>query len=289
MSLRNKKLFLLDMDGTLYLSDRLFDGTLDLLGYIRRIGGRAIYMTNNSSRGVDGYIRRMAGFGIEAAPEDFVTSTDATIAYLKDHFDPRTRFYVCGTESLKAQLRSAGLQLSEHALEGEEQAAAGTAGMAGSLADAPAAADVLLLGYDTELTYRKLEDCCILLNRGVPYIATHPDLVCPVWYGGAPDCGSVINMLETATGRRPVVIGKPQPAMALLAMERTGFSKEETVVVGDRVYTDIACGVNAGVDTIFVLSGEGVPSDIEKYGVQPAYIYENIREVVNDLEKEKSL
>ena len=265
MSLKEKKLFLLDMDGTIYLSDTLFDGTLDLLAYVKRIGGRAIFLTNNSSRGTDKYIERMKGFGIEAGPGDFVTSTDATIRYLKGKYDLQTRYYVCGTASLKAQLSGAGLKLSESPEEG---------------------ADVVLLGYDTELTYRKLEDCCILLNRGADYVATHPDLVCPVWYGSAPDCGSIIQVLEIATGRQPLVIGKPKPAMVELAMEKTGFGPEQTVVIGDRLYTDIACGAGAGVDTIFVLSGEGVMSDIEKYGIQPTYIYQGIRDVLNDLEKE---
>ena len=265
MSLKDKKLFLLDMDGTIYLSDTLFDGTLDLLAYVKRTGGRAVFLTNNSSRGTDKYIARMQGFGIEAGPGDFVTSTDAAIRYVQETYGPGTRYYVCGTASLKAQLSGAGLLLSESAEEG---------------------ADVVLLGYDTELTYQKLEDCCILLNRGADYIATHPDLVCPVWYGSAPDCGSIINLLETATGRRPLVIGKPKPAMVELAMEKTGFTREQTVVIGDRLYTDIACGVNAGVDTVFVLSGEGVPEDIDKYGIQPTYVYQGIRDVVDALEKE---
>ena len=144
---------------------------------------------------------------------------------------------------------------------------------------------MLLLGYDTELTYQKLEDSCILLMRGADYIATHPDMVCPTWYGSAPDCGSVIEMLFTATSRRPRVIGKPQPEMVRLALARTGMRAEDACLIGDRVYTDIACGVNAGIDTIFVLSGEGVMDDIEKYGVQPTYCMQNIREVLNTLEK----
>ena len=110
--------------------------------------------------------------------------------------------------------------------------------------------------------------------------------MCPVWYGSAPDCGSIIQVLEIATGRQPLVIGKPKPAMVELAMEKTGFGPEQTVVIGDRLYTDIACGVNAGVDTIFVLSGEGVMSDIEKFGIQPTYVYQGIRDVLSDLEKE---
>ncbi|MBQ1280716.1 MAG: HAD hydrolase-like protein, partial [Oscillospiraceae bacterium] len=143
---------------------------------------------------------------------------------------------------------------------------------------------LLVCGYDTELTYQKLEDACILLGRGVDFLATNPDWVCPTAWGYAPDCGSVCEMLRRATGRSAKFIGKPEPEMALLAMEQYGFSKEETLLVGDRVYTDIACGVNAGIDTCFVLSGEGVPEDIETYGVQPAMVCRDIRELYELLE-----
>ena len=136
--------------------------------------------------------------------------------------------------------------------------------------------DCLLIGFDTELTFQKLEDACILLNRGVDFIATNPDWVCPTWYGSVPDCGSVCEMLFRATGRRPLVIGKPRPAMARLAMERTGFPPAETLVVGDRLYTDVACGVNAGVDTAFILSGEGTLEDLERSDVKPTYIFDDI-------------
>ena len=145
--------------------------------------------------------------------------------------------------------------------------------------------DCLCMGFDTELTFQKLEDACILLNRGVAYIATNPDWVCPTWYGFVPDCGSVSEMLFNATKRRPYFIGKPQPTMAELAMQKTGFSKEETVVMGDRMYTDIACGVNAGISTIFVLSGEGTMEDVQKSEFKPEFIYENIRKICEDLRK----
>ena len=143
----------------------------------------------------------------------------------------------------------------------------------------------VLLGYDTELTYQKLEDCCILLGRGADYIATHPDMVCPTWYGSAPDCGSFIEMLFTATGRRPKILGKPQPDIALAAMRRTGYAPEQTCILGDRIYTDIACGVNAGIDAVFLLSGEGVMADIETYNVHPSYVFQNIRAFLTELEK----
>ena len=253
------------MDGTIYLSETLFDGTQDFLAYVRRIGGRYLFLTNNSSRGTDAYIEKLARLGIRAEPEDFLTSADATVRYLRKTYAPDVRYFVCGTESLKNQLRNAGFWVEDRLCDG---------------------ISVVLLGYDTELTYEKLETCCILLNRGADYIATHPDLVCPTWYGSAPDCGSIIELLFTATKRRPRVIGKPQPEMALTAMEKFGYSPAETCLIGDRVYTDIACGVNAGIDTVFVLSGEGVRSDTEKYKVQPTFIFENIRQFLNELQKE---
>lgn len=268
MSLAEKRLFLLDMDGTIYLSQTLFDGTLDFLHHVKSIGGRYLFLTNNSSRGTDAYIEKLARLGIAAQAEDFLTSADATIRYLQTRYAPETLYYVCGTVSFKQQLRQAGLRVAE------------------TLCDE---ISVVLLGYDTELNYEKLETCCILLGRGADYVATHPDLVCPTWYGSAPDCGSVIEMLHTATGRRPKVIGKPQPEMALLAMERFGATARETCLIGDRIYTDIACGCNAGIDTIFVLSGEGVLADIEKYHIQPTYCMRNIREVFNTLQKGESV
>ena len=135
------------------------------------------------------------------------------------------------------------------------------------------------------LDSRQVSVKSILLNRGVPFIATNPDWVCPTWYGSVPDCGSVCRMLTTATGREPTFIGKPQPEMARLAMERTGFSPEQTVLLGDRLYTDIACGVNAGIDTVFVLSGEGTQADIAAYQIHPTWVYPNIGTLYRELEE----
>ena len=267
MSLGDKRLFLLDMDGTIYLSDRLFAGATEFLALVRSRGGRAVFLTNNSSRGTEAYVAKMARLGVETSPEDYLTSADAAIRALLLRGDG-LRWYVCGTQSLKDQLRASGIPVAETRQEGEG----------------------VLLGYDTELSYAKLEDCCILLNAGVPYAATHPDPVCPTWYGSAPDCGSVIELLHTCTGRRPeAIFGKPRPDMALMAMEKFGFSPAETCLMGDRVYTDIACGVNAGIDTIFVLSGEGTPSDIEKYGVEPTWVYPDVAAVLSDLKKEHGI
>ena len=140
-------------------------------------------------------------------------------------------------------------------------------------------AEVLVSGFDRELTFQKLEDACILLGRGLPWLATNPDWVCPTWYGSVPDCGSVCEMLHRATGRQPVFIGKPQPAMARLALARTGYPPEAAVLIGDRLYTDIACAANAGIDSIFVLSGERQAGDIEREDIHPTWVYDDINAV----------
>lgn len=264
--LAEKRLFLLDMDGTLYLDDRLFDKVPEFLALIRQRGGRYLFLSNNSSRGVTGYIEKMARLGIATAPEDYLTSADAAQHTLLTEF-PGQKCYVSGTASLKAQLSAAGIDVTD------------------TLSD-----DVTLLlsGFDTELTFQKLEDSCLLLNRGAAWLATNPDWVCPTWYGAVPDCGSVCEMLTRATGRKPRFLGKPQPEMARLALKRTGFSPRQAVIIGDRLYTDVACGVNAGIDSIFVLSGEGVMGDIVKYRVNPSWIYQDIAQLYHHL-KENAL
>lgn len=259
-NLKDKKLFLLDMDGTIYLDNELFDGTLDFLDYVKSVGGRYIFLTNNSSKSVDKYIEKLASLGIKSTCDDFLTSTNSTIIYLeKKNYK---KIYAFGTNSFVSQLKGAGLPVTTELCDD---------------------IDCLCVGFDTELTFKKLEDACILLGRDVEYIATNPDWVCPTWYGFVPDCGSVCQMLYNATKRRPRFIGKPQPEMALVAMEITGYEKQQTVVIGDRLYTDIACGVNAGIDSIFVLSGEGTTDDLEKSDVKPTYVYDNIRCVLNDI------
>ena len=264
MDLGRKRLFLLDLDGTVYLEETLLPGAAAFLSCVRRGGGAVRYLTNNSSRGVDAGLEKMHRLGVPAEREEFLTAVEATVYYLKKTRSPGDIYYAVGTASFCRQLRAAGFDIRETPDE-----------------DVTA----VLVGFDTELTYQKVENACRLLARGADFLATNPDWVCPTWYGSVPDCGSVCRMLTTATGREPTFIGKPQPEMARLAVERTGFSPEQTVLLGDRLYTDIACGVNAGIDTVFLLSGEGVMADIEKYNVHPSYVFQNIRAFLTELEK----
>ena len=262
MELKNKKLFLLDMDGTIYLDNELFDGTLDFLEKVKKNGGKYLFVTNNSSKSVETYIEKLKKIGIESVRDDFLTSTEATILYLNSNF-PGKKFYSMGTESFNKELLRCGVNITTE------------------LSD-----DIfgLVISNDTELNFKKLDDACILLTRGVKeYIATNPDWVCPTSYGYVPDCGCFAEMLKRATGREPFFIGKPRPDMLLLALEKYGYEKSECVMIGDRLYTDIASGYNAGIDTIFVLSGEGTLEDLEKSEVKPTYVMKNIREVYDNI------
>ena len=260
-SLKDKKLFLLDMDGTIYLDDCLFDGTLDFLYRVKEIGGRYLFVTNNSSKSVSAYVEKLNRIGIAAVEDDFLTSTDATIIYIKEKYQGR-KFYSFGTESFTNQLRASGIDVATDIEDG----------IFG-----------IVMGNDNELTFKKLEDACKLLLNDIVYIATNPDWVCPTAFGYVPDCGSVAEMLFRATGKKPRFIGKPEPEMLLLAMEKYGYKKDEAVMVGDRLYTDIASGYNAGIDTVFVLSGEGTLDDLKETKTPPTYVLSNIRELYNEI------
>ena len=252
-------LYLFDMDGTLYLGNRLYDFTKELLATIKATGRRYMFMTNNSSKSVADYIKKLEKLGIPAQREDFITSSQATAYYLKKHH-PDAKLYVCGTRSLVKELETEGFTVTENLDEVE----------------------CIVLGNDQELTFKKLEDICkILLSRDVPYIATNPDYVCPTEFGSVPDCGSFIDMLYNSVKKRPVVIGKPEPLMPLLAMERTGYKREEAAVIGDRLYTDVKSGVNAGAVSVLVLSGEATMDDLKTSDVTPDIILDDCGVIIN--------
>jgi len=263
-TLNNKKLYLLDLDGTLYNDNILFEGTLEFLNTIKENGGKYMFITNNSSKSMKDHARKLNNLGIPATKDDFCSSSLATAMYLKNNYLNKKCFCV-GTESLKSELIEFGISLV-------------------SKDDA----ELVVIGYDTELNYQKLIDICELLStKDIPFIATNPDLVCPVNFGFVPDCGLFCYMIEIATGKRPMYIGKPTPTLIEMAISNTGFTKEETVVVGDRLYTDIASGINAGVTTICVLSGETGKEDLATTDFNPTYIAKDISEITKKIRNDK--
>ena len=252
--IKNVGLFLFDMDGTLYLGDRLYDFTKELLAAIKAKGARYLFMTNNSSKSVNAYIEKLAKLGIEATREDFITSSQATAYYLKKYHNGQ-KLYVCGTRSLIEELEGEGFTVTTNLDE----------------------VDCVVMGFDTELTFQKLWDVSKLLltRQDLPYIATNPDLVCPTEFGSVPDCGSVCIGIKNATGREPIVIGKPTPLMPQLAMDKWGVKPENTLVIGDRIYTDVKSGLNAGTLTALVLSGETTREILEASVEKPHLVLED--------------
>ena len=263
MDLSQKRLFLLDLDGTVYLEESLLPGAAEFLDYVRRRGWAYRFLTNNSSRGVDAGLEKMHRLGIPARREEFLTAVEATVHYLRTVRSPDDVYYPVGTASFRRQLAQAGFTLREEPAE-----------------DVTA----VLVSFDTDLTYRKVEDACRLLARGADFLATNPDLACPTLFGFVPDCGSICQMIENASGRRPVFIGKPDPTMIRLAWAQTGYGPAETLMVGDRLYTDIACGVNAGVDTALVLTGEATAADAAVSPTPPTAVYPDMAALLAALE-----
>lgn len=256
--LKEKKLFLLDMDGTIYEEETVFDGTYQLLRYIDSIGGKYVFITNNSSKSVADYVEKVNRLGIESDKDNFFTSTQATIHYLKkNHFGEKV--YCQGTKSLVKELVEAGIDVTEKVEEG---------------------VNVVLVGFDTEITSQKLRNTCeILATRDVSFIATNPDLRCPVSFGFIPDCGAICNAISVATDKKPLYIGKPEPVMVDIVRERFGYTAEETVVIGDRLYTDIVAGINAGVTSVCVLTGEATAEDIKMGTIKPTYTFRSVKEI----------
>ena len=264
MGLSQKKLFLLDLDGTIYLEEALLPGAAEFLTWARERGCAVRYLTNNSSRGVEAGLEKMRRLGIPARREEFLTAVEATVYYLQNRRKPSDVYYAVGTESFCRQLAEAGFHLRRTPDE-----------------DVTA----VLCAFDTELTYRKVEDACRLLSRGADFLATNPDLACPTLFGYIPDCGSICQLLVNACGRRPVYIGKPDPTMIRLAWEQTGYGPAETLMVGDRLYTDIACGVNAGTDTALVLTGEATAADAAVSDTPPTLICRDMAELLERLKE----
>ena len=199
----------------------------------------------------------MNELGIQAEADNFFTSAQAAVLWLERNL-PGAKVYCQGTKSLIHELKSAGINVTEKVEP----------------------VDAVLVGFDTELTTAKIRNTCeILSTQDAAYIATNPDWVCPVSFGFIPDCGSICAMIRNATGKWPVFIGKPEPTMVNIVREKFSYSAGETVVVGDRLYTDIATGLNAGVTAICVLTGEATVDEIEKGDIRPTLTFQSVKEI----------
>lgn len=252
--LEKTKLFVLDMDGTFYLGERILDGALDFLKTVEETGRQFLFFTNNSSKSPKEYIEKLKGMNCVISRDQIMTSGDVMIRYLKSHFADQS-VYLVGTPALEESFREEGIRLTREM------------------------ADIVVIGFDTTLTYEKLERACTYIRNGAEFLATHLDINCPAEDGFIPDCGAFCAAIALSTGKQPRYVGKPFDETVEMILGKTGVEREHIAFVGDRLYTDVAAGVRNGAMGILVLTGETRRSDVEKADVIPDGVYNSLKEM----------
>lgn len=253
--LNNKKYFILDMDGTFYLGNKLLEGSLDFIQHLKDTGRDFLFFTNNSSKNSKVYVDKLASMGCYVGEDKVVTSGMVTVDYLKKHYE-NPRVYLLGTPMLEEDFSKRGINLVQ-----EEP-------------------DVVVVGFDTTITYEKLTIACDFIREGKPFIATHPDLNCPIENGFIPDCGAICAFITASTGVQPKYLGKPYRETLHYIIDYLKCKSEEIIFIGDRLYTDIAIGYNHGVTSLLVLTGETKLEDLEGASVKPDIIVERLADLI---------
>lgn len=261
--MKDKKLYLFDLDGTLILGNQVIDGAIEAIEKIRKAGKELIIFTNNSSRTRMQYVEKLAKMGIVVKEHEIVTAGYITGKYLLRK--NKRVIYLLGTEKFKEMLQEMGIIVIDNPVE----------------KDGKYNVDAVVLGLDSELNYEKIKTVCKLLkDPDMTYIGANPDMVYPVENGVFyPDCGSIAKMLSYSTKRVPKFLGKPYHEIFDYCLEKTGVTKDEVVIIGDRLYTDIACGQENGCDTILVLTGEAKREDLINSEYVPSLVLDSIKDI----------
>lgn len=252
--LEDIRLFVLDLDGTVYLGERLLDGVTDFLSRCKATGRQVLFFTNNTSRNPEEYIEKLGRMGINITREQIMTAGDVTIRYLGRSY-PHKSVFLLGVPALRESFEEGGIPLSE------------------------TAPDIVVAGFDKTLTYERLMLACTFLRRGAVFLATHPDINCPTEAEPIPDCGAICQAITASTGCIPKALGKPAAETVEMVLEATGFHREEVAFVGDRLYTDVACGTKNGAKGLLVLTGETTREDLTHADFTPNGVYESLGEI----------
>lgn len=257
--LNEKQLYIFDMDGTIYLGNRVFPFAIRFINHLRAAGRRVLFFTNNASHTTDFYVQKLTRLGFSPTREEIMTSGDVTIEFLKRHRKGKT-VYLVGTDELVKNFAEAGVPM----VSGDAERA-----------------DIVVTSFDTTLTYQKLDDACRLIRGGAEYLSTHPDFNCPTETGFIPDSGAIAAFVTASTGKTPTYFGKPYRETVEMICEATGLTPAEMCIFGDRLYTDIAVGKRHGVCAVLVLSGETLAADVEKAEVadKPDFVFDSLDDV----------
>ncbi len=249
--LAKKRLFIFDMDGTIYLGGRVFPFAVDYITRLRADGKRVLFFTNNASHSPEFYITKLTRLGFDPRPGELLTSADVTLAFLNNHRAGKS-VYLVGTPELEGQFEAAGITPipTDTVLRGGH-------------------ADIVVTSFDTTLTYDKLNAACRLIRRGAEYICTHPDFSCPTEDGFIPDSGAIAAAVTASTGVTPRYFGKPYRETIEMISELSGVDQFDMCIFGDRLYTDIAMGKRNGITSVLVLTGESTKHDLDGSEIQP--------------------
>lgn len=253
------KLFVLDMDGTFYLSDDIIPGALSFLDEVRNAGKDYIFFTNNSSQSASKYIDKLDRMNCHITRDMIMTSGDVMIRFLRSKY-PGKSVYLLGTKPLTDSFIEGGINLVTD--------------------EKP---DIVVVGFDQTLTYEKLSKACTYIREGAVFLATHLDINCPVQGGFIPDCGAICAAITLSTTKEPKYVGKPFTETVDMILDATGYKREEVAFVGDRIYTDVATGVNNGAMGLLVLTGETKLEDVPSSNVKPDAIFESLEEMGKEL------
>lgn len=282
-ALSGKKLYIFDLDGTVYLGGRAFPFAVDYINELRRAGRRVLFFTNNASRGRAFYYKKLADMGFTPAPGEILTSGDVTADYIaRNHAGASV--YLLGTPELRRDFAAAGVRLvGDDDAGGAEGSAADRSAAVGSTSEAADIAsdtartaaesadnseadphvDIVVTSFDTTLTYARLDAACRHIRAGAAYLCTHPDFNCPTERGFMIDSGAIAAAVTASTGVVPTYFGKPYPTAAAAISALTGVPLTDAVVFGDRLYTDIALGKRSGMTAALVLTGESTEADAD--------------------------
>ncbi len=254
-----KKLYIFDMDGTIYLGDRVFDFAVRFLKHLRASRRKVLFFTNNASHTDDFYLGKLTRLGFEPAKDEIMTSGDVTIEFLKRHRAGK-KVYLVGTDELNAEFHHRGVELVDETAK---------------------KCDIVVTSFDTSLTYEKLNAACRFVRNGAEYLSTHPDFNCPTEDGFIPDSGAIAAFVTASTGKTPTYFGKPYRETVEMIEETFGVSKKEMCIFGDRLYTDIALGKKHGVCSVLVLTGETTQADVAAANDadKPDYVFPSLAEV----------
>ena len=262
---------IIDMDGTIYIGEQLFPWTMRFLKSLEKAGIRRLFLTNNSAESTAEYASKLRRLGIPVEDSEILTAGWATIHYIKTETTYQ-RIYLVGTPSLRKEFEEGGLTIvngDSAEYEGEEP-------------------DAVVLGFDMTITYARIRKAAELIQNGIPYIATHPDQICQKETGNVPDCGSMIELLAPATGKRPLIIGKPHSRMVDAALSRLSTTAAQTAVIGDLLPTDMKMAEENGLTGILVMSGETSRKGLEESSVSPNLVVENTGELADLLKVRNS-